>query len=394
RRTLPPPFKGSSRLEPEPVSAAPRINLSTKPTATVAAATYTSEPEHQDVAECIRCRDYTTVDAHCASFPRQTVSSMDQLAWDLTSPFPHELDKLRAITFWLHLNIAYDAYSFLNNCVQPSTPSSTLESGLAVCEGYAGLFAALALGAGFECLVVSGHGKGFGYAPLAPGQAPPGYSAGHAWNAVRLASGDWKLVDSCWAGGALDPSGVFIRRWDAEHFVADNEEFGARHFPDPGEPWKQFVEPGRERTWEEYISARDEGPTVTGPFGEDEYARGLLWPKTGVIGAGRVDTVYVKKKCGHFREGEGDEYVHVVMGPLDAQERSPGRAGWKAMSLDEVNGGWRFDGLRVVKGEELMVAVVTSVGGRDAKGMGRREYERVMGKQEMGFSVLCQWKVE
>src|ERR1700753_3817417 len=54
----------------------------------------------------------------------------------------------------------YDPYSFFNNCVRGSTPHSTIQSGLAVCEGYAGLFNAMAPAAGIESVVVLGHGKG------------------------------------------------------------------------------------------------------------------------------------------------------------------------------------------------------------------------------------------
>ncbi|KAI0705192.1 hypothetical protein BC835DRAFT_1314893 [Cytidiella melzeri] len=394
RRALPPPLKASPT--PEPALPPPRINLSTRPTATVTAYQYPSEPEYTSeseysaVEECLRCRDYTAVDEHASYFPRENVESIHQLAWDLTSPFDHQFDKLRAITFWLHLNISYDAYSFLNNCVKPSTPDSTLKSGMAVCEGYAGLFSALALAVGLESITISGHGKGFGYAPLAAGEPLPSYSAGHAWNAVKLEDGSWKLIDSCWAGGALGSDGVFIRRWDGFHFAATNEEFGERHFPDPKEPWKQFVEPLK--TWEEYISAVDDMPTMTSGFGGGEYARHLLYPRTKMLQPGR-ERFYIKKKCEHFREREEEEYVHVVMGPLDAQERTPGRAGWKSMALDEANGGWRYDRLMVARGEKVMIAIVTTVNGADARGMGKAEYDRVAGKVSMSWEVLCQWEV-
>ncbi|KAI0083919.1 hypothetical protein BDY19DRAFT_974765 [Irpex rosettiformis] len=403
RRTLPPPPKPHTRATPEPapVQAAPRINLSTKPTSSTPAIpsnkpaishdSYEAEPEYGQVDECLRCRDYTAVDQYATYFPRENVESIHQLAWDLTSPFEHQFDKLRAIMFWLHLNIAYDAYSFLNHCVKPSTPDSTLKSGMAVCEGYAGLFSALALAIGLESITIGGHGKGFGYAPLAPGQPLPPYSAGHAWNAVKLEDGSWKLIDSCWAGGALDGSGVFQRRWDGFHFSASNEEFGERHFPDPKESWKQFVEPLK--TWEEYISAVDTLPTLTGGFGSGEYARHLIWPNTKYLKKGR-ETFYIKKKCEHFREKEEEEYVHVVMGPLDAQERGPGKAGWKAMTLDAVNGGWRYDGLFVASGEKPKIATVKVVDGADARGLGKAEYDRLLGKKAMQFEVLCQWEVE
>ena len=46
-------------------------------------------------------------------------------------------------------------------------------SGLAVCEGYAGLFTAIATIAGLESVVIGGHGKGFGFSALPPGASLP-----------------------------------------------------------------------------------------------------------------------------------------------------------------------------------------------------------------------------
>jgi hypothetical protein len=74
---------------------------------------------------------------------------------------------------------------------------------LAVCEGYAGLFAALALKAGLEAMVCSGASKGFGHAPLQPGEPVPPYKSTHAWNAVKIDNGEWKLIDPCWGAGHI-----------------------------------------------------------------------------------------------------------------------------------------------------------------------------------------------
>ncbi|KAF4948227.1 hypothetical protein F66182_18544, partial [Fusarium sp. NRRL 66182] len=154
---------------------------------------------------CMICRDFSGPDNHAAQFPRQSLPTND-LAWlatQLTAPFPSLTDKARALFTWLHYNIRYDVDAFFNNNVQPSTPAKTLSTGLAVCEGYAGLFATLATHAGLEALVIGGHGKGFGHSQLAPGSTIPPFEAGHAWNAVRIDGVKWKLVDPCWGAGAV-----------------------------------------------------------------------------------------------------------------------------------------------------------------------------------------------
>lgn len=52
-------------------------------------------------------------------------------------------------------------------------------------------------------MVCSGASKGYGHSPLEPGQAVPPYKSTHAWNAVKIDNGEWKLIDSCWGAGAL-----------------------------------------------------------------------------------------------------------------------------------------------------------------------------------------------
>jgi transglutaminase/protease-like cytokinesis protein 3 len=44
--------------------------------------------------------------------------------------------------------------------VKGSTPADTIRTGLAVCEGYAALFTAMATAVNVESVVVGGHGKG------------------------------------------------------------------------------------------------------------------------------------------------------------------------------------------------------------------------------------------
>ena len=138
---------------PPPVPRGTRPDLAalmaTKPRGAAAAA-----------AECLHCYDFAAVDAHAARFPRASVPSLDWLAGQLTAPFAAETERARAIFTWLHHNIDYDADAFFSGNLKPSTPDGTLRAGKAVCEGYAGLFAALAVKAGLEAVVVNGHGKG------------------------------------------------------------------------------------------------------------------------------------------------------------------------------------------------------------------------------------------
>ncbi|EED22861.1 conserved hypothetical protein [Talaromyces stipitatus ATCC 10500] len=204
---------------------------------------------------CMICRDFSGPDNHAAQFPRQSLPTSD-LAWlatQLTAPFPSPTDKARALFTWLHYNIKYDVDAFFNNNVQPSTPSKTLATGLAVCEGYAGLYATLATHAGLEALVIGGHGKGFGHTQLAPGSSIPPFSSSHAWNVVKIDGGKWKLIDPCWGAGAVQGKGQpYIQRFDPSHFTKSNDEFLLSHYPQnkdqfytddggPGLSWEAYV---------------------------------------------------------------------------------------------------------------------------------------------------------
>lgn len=204
---------------------------------------------------CLKCRDFSGPDSHAARFPRETLPTHD-LAWlarELTAPFPSPTDKARALFTWCHHNICYDTDAFFNNCVRPSTPASTLASGLAVCEGYAGLFAVLATHAGLEAVVVGGHGKGYGYHPLGPGESIPPYSAGHAWNAVRIDNGQWKLIDVCWGAGVVQgPGQPYKKLFNPAMFTMTNEEFGVKHYPEKAE--YAFRDGLPRMSWEEYIT--------------------------------------------------------------------------------------------------------------------------------------------
>ena len=167
---IPPPIPNATRpdlsslMATKPKKTAPQpINSNTT---NPASRPITASRNTASQDSCLRCRDFSGPDQHAAKFPRQDVPYLGWLAEQLTTPFHSLTDKARAIFAWLHYNIAYDVDAFFNNNVQHSTPARTIESGLAVCEGYAGLFAALATTAGMEAIVVGGHGKGNIVSPI------------------------------------------------------------------------------------------------------------------------------------------------------------------------------------------------------------------------------------
>ena len=356
------------------------------------------------------CRDFSGPDDHALRFPRQHVSSLQTLAQQLVAPFPSLTDKARAIFTWLHHNIDYDVKSFFSGNIKGSTPQSTLQSGLAVCEGYASLFTNLAMYASLESRVVGGHGKGFGHVALQPGQPLPPYEGNHAWNVVRIDNGEWKLIDACWGAGHVQGAGMpYCRKFSSERFTQSNEEFGIDHFPNSQTDF--FLPNGRTMSWEEYIQINPafwpyqfERPTLFNNATEDySVGKHTVMPPSRGIEVYQRGTVRFQFGlfCPHWslenhnRKGPPPVFVLAAGGvdgrdkhyvPLDhVRAKSPGSGGdmWyvdvPARELGAL-------------GETLTLFAVTSFGNRqDARGLSVQEFKNGVGRTAMGFVGVAAW---
>jgi Transglutaminase-like superfamily len=283
---------------------------------------------------CLFCQDFSAVDEHAAKFPRHQVKSLDKLAKDLTSPFPSMTDKARAIFVWLHHNIAYDTEAFFSGNLKASSPSSTLLSGLAVCEGYAGLFGDISSRSGVEAKVVSGFGKGFGY--ICPtGTTVPKFESNHAWNAVRLDTGEWHLIDACWGAGYLDVSKNYVKKFNPTYFCSSTEEFGLDHFPK--EMDMQLIP--APRSWGEYIMTA-ERPKIcsTSETSLFQINRSSLLPQTKNIPFGWNKFV-VEKICSKDNGGSCVLMMNSPSGRRTVMKRRDGGE-WECSVDIEEEGPW------------------------------------------------------
>ncbi|KAL9130449.1 MAG: hypothetical protein Q9217_001372 [Psora testacea] len=354
---------------------------------------------------CLLCRDFTAVDVHAQRFPREQVPSLDWLATQLTAPFPSPTDKARAIFTWLHHNISYDTVSFFAGNIQPSTPASTLQSGLAVCEGYAALFTAIASKAHLESVVIGGHGKGFGFASMPPGAPlPPEDPSGHAWNAVKIDGGYWKLIDCCWgAGNVSGPGQPYNKHYSPRMFAMSNTEFGLRHFPSNRSQF--FVESDAKMppTWHEYIlgplggaeSVRVySGVAETEGISETSFLPPCLnVPISPSSHAGPTVRFQFSRICEHWnpvRNGNGKPYIFILqIGGVDGRE--------KDFVPFETNGVfWWVDvepGRLGCKGQTISAYTVETVGGMTGRGMTLDEYRAAKGRKGMGFGGLAAWEL-
>ncbi|KAF2225949.1 hypothetical protein BDZ85DRAFT_232082 [Elsinoe ampelina] len=385
---------------PPPIHQASRPDLSAlKASKPKPGTTTNSTSSGPQPGTCLLCRDFTQVDAHAARFPLSSIPSHDPpwIAHQLTSPFPSSTDKARAIFTWLHHNIAYNTKAFFSNNLQPSTPSSTISTGLAVCEGYASLFTCLATHAGLQSRVIGGHGKGYGYAPLSPGSPIPPYESGHAWNAVHIETG-WKLLDACWGAGTVDGATQSYKKgFNASEFTKPNADFGRTHFPEDGRSF--FRDDGRCPTWGEYLTndGFGDGPRRFGGYTHQEgVSEASFEPKTGEISlareAGKTFTRFsFTKVCPHWdnrKVGGGAQYCYILLcGPEGRERRVPfetnGWAWWVDVGVEELGG----------VGGKVMVAAVTAFDGGDGRGLTARDFREKEGRVGMGWGYVCEWDV-
>jgi hypothetical protein len=298
--------------------------------------------------------------------------------------------------------------SFFGNNVKGSTPQSTLQTGLAVCEGYAALFTNLATHAGLESIVISGHGKGYGFNSLPPGAPLPPYNAGHAWNAVKIDHGEWKLIDACWGAGYVQGAGMpYIAKFNADYFTMSNEQFGVKHFP--GNKDHFFLPQGRRVTWEEYIVIDPtcwpdmvEGPTIFTNAKED-YSIGekTVFPRTRKINVRQGGMVHFQFSllCPHWtleRRGPPPVFIVSIHG-VDGREKDHVPLNHHPGSAGPGQGGdvWTVDiPARDLgaPGQTVTLFAVTSFSDRqDARGLSVQEFRSGKGRVGMGFVGVAAW---
>lgn len=259
------------------------------------------------------------------------------------------------------------------------SPEETLSSGLAVCDGYAGLFKALLDYIGIHAEKVVGHGKGVGYSATAPGQPVPPYSSGHAWNCVYM-DGNWHLIDSCWGAGALQGT-TYEKRFAPMWFTSAPAEFAQRHYPE--DPAYQFIpeEEGGPLSWEDYIMA-PEGPIIFGDFYQLDLWASVIQPPMKYIEGNQWTSFHVFKQCEHMSTAESDNFIYFISLPDNTHV---------PMELN-AQGGWSAN-VYVPKGGEVTLYSVITADGRDARGIGMQAYKKAVGRKAMSFGGLAKWTV-
>ncbi|UPK96838.1 hypothetical protein LCI18_007773 [Fusarium solani-melongenae] len=384
------PSRPLSEDEPPPIPTSSRPSAAQIEAFTVRAATSVAP-----VYGCLICRDWSGPDTVAAQYPRGSLPRTDPtgyLAKVLCDPFPSYTDKARAIFTWFHHNIDYDTAAFFGNNVRHMTAEDTIFTGKAVCAGYAETYKAIANRAGLECVVVTGHGKGFGYTPLKKGERPPPAKPdGHAWNAVRIDGGDWKLLDACWGAGHVCGQN-YTAKFSPVQFVSSNEDFGRRHFP--AESRYQFRSDGQVVGWDAYYTGGIDGEphTMCGTTADEGIAEYSVEPKQLhlSVDSGEIVRFQFSKACEHWssKMNGGKERLVILSLPRGEGTRDE-------MVPLQTDGYWYWIDVNAndlgPRGKSVRLLVLTKFGDHDPKGVTGDEFRAKIGRYAMQWEYLVTW---
>ncbi|KAI1169574.1 hypothetical protein F4777DRAFT_572682 [Nemania sp. FL0916] len=381
-------------------SSPPPIPVSSRPTRAEIGAVAVRAAAN-NAAACLRCRDFSGPDGVAAQYPVHSLPRRDPvgyLANVLCASFSSPTDKARAIFTWCHHNIAYNVEDFFGGCVSRHDVDETIFMGKAVCQGYAEVFEAIALRAGLDCVVVSGHGKGYGYAPLKKGQAPPAPNpTGHAWNAVRIDNGEWKLVDACWGAGNVNNQ-MYNKHFSPKMFTMSNEHFGHSHFPRDDRHF--YLEDRRILSWVEYITGPvvggGERPRWCGDATEEGFSDTGGYSPAAMhipVNSGEVVRFQISKVCEHWtheRNGKGLPYLLILkINGVDGRKED-------LVPLDNDGFWWWVDVPSRdlgVPGNTVQLFSLTVVNGKDARGTTKEDYARIKGRCAYNMAGVCTWEL-
>ncbi|KAM9027432.1 kyphoscoliosis peptidase-like [Ara ararauna] len=186
---------------------------------------------------------FSHVDTHVLHVSQQLKSRHSTLSVQaivplITAKSQSKLETMRAIWFWLCHNIEYDVDGFLGLSQKIHMPEEVLQTGRAVCSGYAHLCQEMCREVGLNCVQVPGFGRIPG---SRGGRWCQQQKSSHMWNAVEL-EGQWCLLDACWGAGTVDAENrLFMPRHDDFFFLTDPEHFIETHWPE--DPQWQLLQP-------------------------------------------------------------------------------------------------------------------------------------------------------
>jgi hypothetical protein len=166
---------------------------------------------------------YDKADKLAAKMPSSATKSCKLMTDYIKSNVTTEEEYLRVAYMWMAKNIGFEKggdIDLTSSYDDDSLANVIIKRKKAVCSGYAELFTKLCIKMGFQAYTV------VGYTMLNKEIDEDG----HAWNAVQLSNGQWKLFDPMWGAGSLS-KGKFSKGVNDRYFMVDPATFLKTHMP-------------------------------------------------------------------------------------------------------------------------------------------------------------------
>lgn len=185
--------------------------------------------------------DFTKA-VHIASMLEgEDLKNLPILVHNLTAPLDTDVERFKAIYYWVTHNISGDydmtlrndrkrselrkdpvALQTWNNEFKKEVFKRLLIDQETLCSGYSYLIQIFSIIAGLECEIINGYD---------PSKMSKFKDANHSWNAIKL-DGKWYLCDATWSSGYTDMSSfLFEFDYDNSYFLMEPSEFIKTHQP-------------------------------------------------------------------------------------------------------------------------------------------------------------------
>lgn len=173
---------------------------------------------------------YALVDAFVKNYPQKITNQedLDKFIEAVNKKFTSPEEKVRTAFYWISENIGYNHKAVADRNYRAKDITSLIQSGEALCSGYANLMEYFCKKFGVECVTVDGTGRSL-YSDIVLN--PQKLTADHSWNAVKL-NGEWKLIDATWGSGYTNyTTGEYQKKRNEKYFLAEPKFFIYKHLP-------------------------------------------------------------------------------------------------------------------------------------------------------------------
>lgn len=184
----------------------------------------------------------------------EELNNLPLLAYNLTSSLSTDVERFRAIYYWVCHNISCeydlmntnkrmpkklkndpDALLLWKNQFKKEVFTKLLKEKKTLCIGYAYLIKELSNLAGLECEIIYGFGTENNV------KSKNIKKPNHSWNAIKL-NGKWYLCDATWSSGFIDMSTYFFEfNYEDAYFLMEPDTFLKSHKP-IDEKWTLLVQ--------------------------------------------------------------------------------------------------------------------------------------------------------